>query len=543
MRHDNIVKTIIESALSDLDRRDIVRRIWQKDHTVWKPQPAEITNRLGWLTVADLMREHLAALQSFALDIANSGIKHIVLLGMGGSSLGAEVLRQTFGTTHGFPELIILDSTVPDSIRFVKDSIDLHHTLFMVSSKSGSTTEPLMFYRYFRELIESTIGSEKAGEHFIAITDSGTPLADIAARDGFRRVFTNPADIGGRYSVLSYFGLAPAVAAGININLLIERSRLMKAACASHVPIQDNPAVHLGAYMGSLALQGRDKLTLFTSPSVHSFGLWLEQLIAESTGKEGKGIIPIVDEPLYDVFLYGEDRCFVYLRCQKDDNSITDNMIKTLASSGHPILTIDIQDIYDLGAEFYRWEFATAVAGALLQINPFDQPNVQQSKRETESILDQYARSQRLPENTDIQSPSALFAGVEKNDYCAIMAYMRQTPQTDEQLTELRRRITKKYGIATTLGYGPRFLHSTGQLHKGGPGSGIFLQIVIDTESDIPVPGAPYTFGIIAAAQALGDIKALQSAQRRIASIRLPADKDMAIQKVMIRDVFPLLEN
>ncbi len=532
--NNSIFDETVESTLSNLDRQNIVKRIWQKDHTVWKPQPTEITDRLGWLTIADSMYEQLSSLKSFAQDITDSDISHIVLLGMGGSSLGAEVLRQTFGVRRGFPDLIVLDSTVPDSIQSVKESIDPCHTVFVVSSKSGSTTEPLMFYCYFRGLIESVVGDKKAGEHFIAITDRDTPLAQIASRDSFRRVFYNPADIGGRYSVLSYFGLVPAAVAGIDIGALIERSNRMREACAPHVPIHDNPAAYLGAYMGSLALTGRDKLTLFTSPSIRSFGLWLEQLIAESTGKEGKGIIPVIDEPLFDFSLYGNDRLFVYLRLQDDDNSITDKTIAMLKSLAQPVLTVELQDKYDLGAEFYRWEFATAVAGAILHINPFDQPDVQQSKYETEHILSQYSHSHNLPAVNNTQTPSALLSTAKKGDYLAIMAYVRQTPQTDQQLTELRRKVTNRYGITTTLGYGPRFLHSTGQLHKGGPKSGLFLQIVADSEIDIPIPGMPYSFGIIASAQALGDIKALQSAKRMVTQVRLPDGKKTFIQDIIV---------
>ena len=377
----------VEATLADLSRRDVVARIWRKDHTVWKSEPTEITNRLGWLTVSDLMSEQVSALRSFAQEVREVGFNHLVLLGMGGSSLGPEVLRQTFGTTSGYPELIVLDSTVPAWVQSVREAINPAHTLFLIASKSGSTTEPLALFHYFKDLVETAIGKKVAGQNFVAITDPGTPLAKLAEDGRFRRIFLNPSDIGGRYSVLSYFGLVPAVLTGIDITTLLDRSECMREACASCVPAHDNPGVWLGTCLGTLARKGRDSLTLITSPTISSFGLWVEQLIAESTGKEGKGIIPIVGEPLVAPIHYHEDRLFIYLCLKNDDNSATDTAIERIKSSGQPVLTLEMQDKYDLGAEFYRWEFATAVVGAILGINPFDQPDVQRAKDATQRLL------------------------------------------------------------------------------------------------------------------------------------------------------------
>jgi glucose-6-phosphate isomerase/transaldolase/glucose-6-phosphate isomerase len=528
---------MIETVLADLQRRDLVARIWRKDHTVWKPDPREIADRLGWLDVTDFMGKQVPALQAFAQEVIDDGIRHVLLLGMGGSSLGPEVIRQAFGSADGFPELLVLDSTVPDAVQAVTDEIDPAKTLFLVSSKSGTTTEPLAFYSHFRGLVEEAVGKDRAGQHFAAITDPGTPLETLALERGFRRVFLNRPDIGGRYSVLSYFGLVPAALIGVDIPRLLGRADSMRDECAPFVPHLDNLGARLGATLGTQALprlegQGRDKLTLVTSPSIAGFGLWAEQLIAESTGKEGRGIIPVAGEPLLDPALYGDDRLFVYLRLEGDDNARTDDAIAAIESSGQPLVRLELEDLYDLGAEFFRWEFATAVAGAILGIHPFDQPNVQQAKDETVDGLKEHRRSGRLPRMDAPSSLADLISKTKPGDYLAIMAYIRQTPETDEALADLRRRVTERHHIATTLGYGPRFLHSTGQVHKGGPDSGLFLQIITDHPKEIPVPGESYTFGVLADAQAQGDLKALQDLGRRVARVRLPSGDDSEIRRL-----------
>lgn len=523
----------VEDALAELDQRDVVRRIWRKDSTVWKPDPTEITNRLGWLTITELMNEQIPALQSFAQEIQDDGFRHIVLLGMGGSSLGPEVLRHTFGSVPGYPELIVLDSIVPASVQAVTETIDPAHTLFLVSSKSGTTTEPISLFQYFRNLLESAVGKEKVGHNFVAVTDPGTPLARLAEKVGFRHTFLNPSDIGGRYSVLSYFGLVPAALIGVDISMLLSRADSMQERCAAPVPVNENPGAWLGACIGTLALRGRDKLTLVTSPSISSFGLWVEQLIAESTGKDGKGIIPIVGEPLVDPTNYGDDRLFICLHLKDDDNYTIDAALGSIKSSGQPAVTIELRDRYDLGVEFFRWEFATTVAGTMLGINPFDQPNVQAAKDATERLLQEYTVSGYLPQVETTESLADLLAKAGKGKYLATMAYVRQTPEVDNVLADFRRKVVERYGIANTLGYGPRFLHSTGQLHKGGPDIGLFLQITGGHDRDIPIPGKPYTFGVVADAQALGDLQALQASGRHVTQVYLGRSSGAAISKVL----------
>ncbi len=516
----------LEATLAELDGHDVIGRIWRKDHTVWKPDPKEIVDRMGWLHVTDMMNEHTSVMESFAEAVRQEGFQSVVLLGMGGSSLGPEVLRQVFGSAHGYPELSVLDSTVPACVRSVTDTIDPAHTLFLVSSKSGTTIEPLFLFQHFWSLVESAVGKEQAGRQFVAITDPATPLVELADERDFRHAFINPPDIGGRYSVLSLFGLVPAALAGIDITLLLDRADRMREGCASCVPARDNHGARLGAAMGTFALQGRDKLSIVTSPGVSSFGLWAEQLIAESTGKEGKGIIPIAGEPLVAPHRYGDDRLFVYLRLEGDDNSAVDAAVEGIKSAGQPVLMLEMRDRYDLGAEFYRWEFATAVAGAILGINPFDQPNVKSAKNATEKVLQEYASSRRLPWVDTGQSPSGMLAEPPKGSYLAIMAYLRPSAEVDEAIAKYRRKVVERHSIATTFGYGPRYLHSTGQLHKGGPDKGLFLQITAGHGYDLPIPGEPYTFDVVADAQALGDLPALSSLGRRVARVHLDDGQD-----------------
>jgi glucose-6-phosphate isomerase/transaldolase/glucose-6-phosphate isomerase len=522
----------VAAVLNDLQKRDIVARIWRKDHTVWKPNPNEISNRLGWLTVTDLMDKQVSALASFADEIRKAGFRNVVLLGMGGASLGAEVLHQTFGSAGGYPEFTVLDSTVPDWVQGVTEDIDLAHTLFLVSSKSGGTTETNCLYKYFRNLVEETAGKERAGRNFVAITDSGTSLARLAEEAKFRQAFLNPSDVGGRYSVLSFFGLLPAALMGIDINKLLGRADGMRKRCVPGVPVQDNPGAWLGATIGAFASQGRDKLTLITSPSISSFGLWLEQLLAESTGKEGKGIIPVVGEPLVEPDYYGDDRLFVYLRLEGDDNSILDAAVEKIESSGQTVVSLKLRDRYDLGAEFFRWEFATAVCGAILGISPFDQPNVQSAKDATSRVLQEYQTLGHLPEVEVASSLKRLLAEAKKGDYFAVMLFMCPTSQIEEALAGLRGKVMGRYHIVTSAGYGPRLLHSTGQLHKGGPNSGLFLQVTTDYKRELPIPGEPYTFAVLADAQALGDLRTLQSLNRRVARIHLRSGDGEALKKL-----------
>ena len=510
----------VDAAVTDLAGRDAVRRVWQLDHTLWKPDPTELSNRLGWLTLPADMRAHADDLQSFADEVRGMGVRDVVLLGMGGSSLGAEVLRCVFGKASGRPRLTVLDTTVPDWIHAARNAIDIRHTLFLVSSKSGGTLETLTGYRYFRSLADAALG-EGAGSHFVAITDAGSGLERLARDEGFLRTFLNPETIGGRYSVLSFFGLVPAVLTGIDVAALLDRAALMQCACGESVPDADHSGLRLGAAIGTLAAAGRDKLTFVTTPSLDSFGLWAEQLIAESLGKEGTGIVPVANEPLLDPAHYGADRVFAYLRLDGDDARATDDAVARLEAAGHPVLRFTLRDKLDLAAEMYRWEFATAVAGVVLGVNPFDQPNVQLAKDNTAEVLAAYERDGSLPETPATLSVDELLAQAAPGDYLCVMAYVHQTPDVDAAIESLRRRAMERHAIATTYGYGPRFLHSTGQLHKGGPATALFLQITAAHPYDIDVPGQRYSFGTLAGAQALGDLQALQAAGLRVARVHL----------------------
>ena len=513
----------IQDLLWQMEADDVVGRIWRKDHTVWKPDPAEIEDRLGWLTVPQLMRREISALESFAQEIREAGYRHVVLLGMGGSSLGPEVLRCALGSAQGYPQLIVLDSTVPAVVQGVSDAIDPANTLFLVSSKSGSTIEPNCLYAHFRGLVDGACG-HRAGDNFIAVTDPGTVLERLATEAGFGRTFLNPPDIGGRYSVLSYFGLVPAALLGIDTRMLLERAETMAQECGPDILGSKNPGAWLGAAMAQMASEGRDKLTLVTSPSLQPFGLWIGQLLAESTGKEGKGIIPVVGEPHLSPEGYGEDRQFVYLRLEDDDNVEGDDFAFAIAEASHPLICMDLRDRYDLAGEFYRWEFATAIAGAVLGIHPFDQPDVQAAKDMTDAML---AHVQETGELLAVQAETSfdqLLVGIQPDSYVAILAYCQQMPEVDASISLLRQRIAQRYGVATTAGYGPRYLHSTGQLHKGGPASGVYLLLTTDPEPDVPIPGRPYTFGQLAQAQAMGDLQALRAASRPVAWVRLDDD-------------------
>jgi glucose-6-phosphate isomerase len=523
----------LRATLAKMSDAAVVTRIWKKDYTIWKPDPREITNRLGWLDIANTMSTNAPMLNSFAADIHDAGFRHVVLLGMGGSSLGAAVLGHTFGNNDSYPQLIVLDSTLPESIQATVDSIDPKLTLFLVSSKSGTTTEPLILYAFFRNLLEKELGKEKAGRHFTAITDVGTPLVRLAEQDSFRHIFLNPPDIGGRYSVLSYFGLVPAALIGMDVSMLLERAEAMRRDCSADIPDYQNAGARLGACMGTLALSGRDKLTLIASPSIAAFGLWVEQLIAESTGKEGKGIIPVSNEPMMQPDHYGDDRLFVYMRLAGDENHATDEAVMGLISWGQPAIVLQLKDTYDIGTEFFRWEFATAVAGAVLGIQPFDQPDVQKSKDVTARLLEEFSTSGHLPELETTGSLRDLLSHAARGRYLAIMAYLSQTSEIDEALKKLRKEVADTYRIATTLGYGPRFLHSTGQLYKGGKNSGLFFQLTADHDKALPVPGKAYSFGTVADAQALGDFQALQAAARRVVRANLHEGKAFIIQGLL----------
>jgi transaldolase / glucose-6-phosphate isomerase len=490
----------VSARLVQMDRDRIIERIWRKDHTVWKDDPTEITNRLGWLSVTDLMHERIGELEAFAKQAATDGFDTAVLLGMGGSSLAPEVFMRTFGSADGALELIVLDTTHPATIQRVAGELDLRTTLFVVASKSGGTTETLSHFAHFWD-------ATPIGNQFVAITDPGTSLETLARDHGFRSVFLNPDDIGGRYSALSYFGLVPAALIGAPLHEVLDRAEEMEVASERIVPAAQSPGATLGALMGEGALSGRDKLTLVLPPEIASLGSWVEQLIAESTGKEGKGIVPIVGEPLAAPDAYGQDRVFVAIGEQEG--------VDALENAGHPVARLAFDGREQIGGEFFRWEMATAIAGSVLGINAFDQPNVQEAKDATKEIL-----ASGSVEDPGFDDLGALMKEVGEGDYVAILAYLDRSSETEDAIERVRLAIRDRYKVATTTGFGPRFLHSTGQLHKGGPNSGVFIQVVDrDRPVDVPIPGQPYTFGTLIDAQALGDLRSLRKRGRRVARV------------------------
>lgn len=529
----------VSRMAAQLDGNNVPARLSAHDHTLWSVDPTEIADRLAWLTLPADSQGKIAELSEFATSIRAAGYRYAALLGMGGSSLGPEVIRQVIGSPldGGYPRMLTLDSTVPAWVSSATAAIEPAYTIFILSSKSGTTTEPLTFYAHFRNLAENSVGLERAGDNFIAVTDPNTSLAKLAQAEGFRKTFINDPNIGGRYSVLSYFGLVPAALTGVDLRRLLRPAQEMQQRCLSAGLSADNPGAWLGTVVGTLARQGRDKLTLVASPKIAGFGLWVEQLLAESAGKNGAGIIPVAAEPLEPSAAYGSDRLFVQLRLADDDSpeaKTADQAMTRLESAGHPSVRLELSDAYDLGAEFYRWEYATAIAGHILGIHPFDQPDVQGAKDRTVSMLERYQDTGRLPETRSDHAHRflELLAQSTPGDYLVIMAYLPEANGIGDAISELRRRVMTRYGIATTAGYGPRFLHSTGQLHKGGPDSGIFLQLTQEHAPDLDIPGWPFSFGTLADAQALGDLQALQNLGRRVASIRLERNAAEAIRRL-----------
>ena len=517
----------IAQAVDSLQSCNVVRRMWTRDYALWSDAPTEIADRLGWLDITTAMRSETDALTQFASEVRDEGIRHVVLLGMGGSSLGAETLRQCFGQREGWPELVVLDSTLPAQIERVVDTIDMARTLFVVSSKSGTTAEPNLLYRYFRELVQEAGGDD---ERFVAITDPGSPLENMAKREGFRKVFLNPPDVCGRYSVLSYFGLVPAALAGYDVAAILDRADDMRGRCASGVATHLNPGAWLGAAIASLAQSGRDKLTLLTSPTLDSFGLWAEQLIAESLGKDGLGIVPVASEPLGEVSLYGNDRQFAYLKLAGEDSE-ADAVAVEREQAGHPVIRYELDDLLALGGEFYRWQFAVATAATLIGVHPFNQPDVERAKHLTRRTLECSAPGASVASSSSEDSLAELLSRMKAGDYLAILAYIPQTPENDHALSRLRSKILRKYRIPTTLGYGPRYLHSTGQLHKGGPNNVTVLMIVVLHGEDIEIPGEDFTFGALADAQATADLQALRDMGRRTVYIVLSEDSIGALSE------------
>jgi transaldolase / glucose-6-phosphate isomerase len=540
----------VEETLRFLEQHEFLDRLWVKDATLWKGDAATVRNRLGWLTSPTIMRSHAEDIRTFADEIRRLQYSQVVLLGMGGSSLTGEVLNETFGSKMGFPDMLVLDSTDPGAVKQTLDACNLSRALFVVSSKSGTTTETLAAYSFFRGQVE-TAASPRPGMQFVAITDPGRPLDKLATETGFRRTFLNPASIGGRFSALSFFGLVPAAMIGVDIKILLERAHGMVETCGNEVGVRGNPAVQLGAVLAGLARAGRDKVTLVLSEKIRALGSWIEQLLAESLGKDGTGLVPVADEPLGAPNVYGDDRIFVSIVLEGD--TMHDAALAKLSDAGHPVLRLTLKDPMDLGAEFFRWELATATAGAVLGVNPFDEPDVARGKEQTSTLLTEWRRSRRLPEwPSDVEEdglvlmtksnkkPTSVSKGLAAHiaqavpgDYLAIQAYLTPTADAWRILQEIRVALRDRLRIATTVGWGPRYLHSTGQLHKGGPTSGLFIQITGDDREDLAIPGAGYGFTTLKAAQALGDLQSLRDGARRVIRLHLTGKQSQALPQLL----------
>ena len=545
-------QSAVDRALKTWSENGNTERLWRGDATLWSG--ADEANWLGWLNIAPQIRDQAGDLCAFAQQVRDRGITDILLLGMGGSSLCPEVLAMTFGRREGWPRLHVLDSTIPAQVQRFADAVNLETTLCVVASKSGTTTEPHAFCEFFWAKMCETIG-DAAGQHFIAITDPGSDLETLAIERNFLSVFYGLPEIGGRFSALSNFGMVPAALIGIDVRTFLGRAIAMGERCKRSDA--QNPGLFLGLILGALAKVGRDKVTLVTSPKLWDLGAWLEQLLAESTGKNGRGLIPVDLEEVATPDVYGEDRVFVYIRLKDNADAEQDAGMENLRADNFPVIQIDVAELLDLGAEFFRWEYATAVAGAVMNINPFDQPNVQESKDFTMQLTQAYEQEGILPVQTpffveddvevyadeanaqalgtikDLDSCTAeLLNQIRAGDYVALCAYLDMNEDTVAILQALRHRIRNVYQVTTTLGFGPRFLHSTGQLHKGGPNNVVVVQLTSDDATDVDIPGRAFSFGILKQAQALGDARALSSRKRRAIRIHFKADIIAGIHRV-----------
>jgi RpiB/LacA/LacB family sugar-phosphate isomerase len=540
----------VQEALDGLEAQDFLDRLWVKDATLWKGEGPAIRNRLGWLTSPTIMRGHTDDIKAFADEIRRLQFTHVVLLGMGGASLGANVFNLAFGSKMGFPDLLLLDTTDPAAVRQTLERLNLARTLFIVASKSGDTPETLAFYEYFRGQVESS-SVPRAGIHFVAITDPGRPLDKIASETGFRRTFLNPASIGARYSALSFFGLVPAALMGIDIKTLLDRAHAMVEACGNAVGARDNAAVRLGGALAGLSGAGRDKVTLVLSRKLRGLGPWIEHLLAESLAKGGKGVVPVDDEPLGSPVVYGDDRVFVAITLDEDDTA--EPYLDALQDAGHPVIRIPVKDPTEVGAEFFRWELAAAAAGVALGINPFDEPEVVRLRDNAATLLTSWKKTRRLPEwlpdaeenglvlMTNMgKKPPSLSLGLQAfltqagpGDYIAIHAYLTPSADTWSRLQELRILLRDRLKVATTLAFGPRYLHSTSQLHLGGRPNGLFLQLTGEDKEDIVIPGAGYGFATLKAAQALAELQTLRDAGRRIVRMHLAGKQLQALEQLV----------
>jgi glucose-6-phosphate isomerase len=547
----------VKTAISNWQSSDKMKRLWARDAALWTG--SDEADWLGWLDIVEEQSAHLAELRGLAKEVWSAGFKDALLLGMGGSSLCPEVLRMTFGKISGYPDLHVLDSTDPAQVKAFENKIDIARTLFIVSSKSGSTLEPNIFKQYFFELTKKAVGADKAGSHFMAITDPGSKMQKVAEADRFRHVFFGRPSIGGRYSALSNFGMVPAAVIGIDTKKFLDRAQEMVEACGPSATVEQNPGAVLGIILGTAATTGHDKVTIVTSPDISDLGAWLEQLLAESTGKVGKGIIPVDREALAAPEVYGNDRVFAYIHTEHATDAGSEAKLTAIEKAGHPVVRISMADIYDLGAEFFRWEIATAVAGSIIGIDAFNQPDVEASKIVTKDLTSQYEKSGSLPAEkpvvedngiklfTDEKNAADLAraAGGEKSlaaylkahlgrigagDYFALLGYIQMNAGHEKTLQAIRHAVRDRKHVATCLGFGPRFLHSTGQAYKGGPNSGVFLQVTCDDAVELPVPEQKYTFGVVKAAQARGDFEVLAQRGRRALRVHLGSNVDSGLR-------------
>ncbi|HZD40795.1 MAG TPA: bifunctional transaldolase/phosoglucose isomerase [Terriglobales bacterium] len=531
----------VSRQLKNWEEQRFSVRLWNKDITLWSSEPLpELGDRLGWLELPETMENQVAGLRAFADRVKAESFHHLVLLGMGGSTLAPEVFQRTFGNAPGYPKLIVLDSTHPQAVKDVEAWIDLGRTLFLVSSKSGTTIETHSFFRYFWDRLTKL--EPEPGAHFVAITDRQTPLERLAAERKFLATVTAPETVGGRYSALTVFGLVPAALIGIDIGSILARARRMSQGCSAPSPVANNPGLLLGAALGELALTKRDKVTFLSSPSLKAFPSWVEQLIAESTGKDRRGIIPVVDEGTGAPEKYGDDRVFVYFRLEGDENHVLDRQLAALEANGHPAIRIELDEKSDLGQEFFRWEVAIAAAGAALGIHPFNQPDVQLAKDLAKKAMEKndgkkggHRRDEvAVADHAAFEQAMAAWLGRKKaRDYLAVQAYLNPSGKNTEALKTICSALRERLGLATTLGFGPRFLHSTGQLHKGGPNSALVLQIVDEPEDNLAVPGTGYTFDDLIRAQALGDFAALKQRRRRALRVNLGNHTEGGLQRLL----------
>jgi RpiB/LacA/LacB family sugar-phosphate isomerase len=546
---DALQLPLVDETLAVLESQGFLDRLWTKDTGLWKGDPARIADSLGWLTAPAVMRGHIEDLRTFADEIRRLHFSQIIVLGMGAAPLYADVFSRAFGSRMGFPDLLSLDSTDPAAVKHALDRLNLPRTLFVVSSKSGATAETMALYQVCRERVEATKVT-RPGMQFVAITDPATPLGETAKAGGFRHTFLNHPSIGGRFAALSYFGLVPAALIGIDIKGLLDRARAMVERSGNNVGAHGSAAVRLGAALAAFAQRGRDKVTLVLSEKIEAFGGWIEQLLAESLGKDGKGVVPVVDEPLGDPLVYGPDRLFIALTLEGDGSR--DAALDALAGAGHPVIRLRIADPLDLGAEFFRWQVAAATAGAILGVNPFDEPDAARTADYTGRVLAQWTRTRRFPDwSADAEEngivlmaasakPASITEGIMahlaqtgRTDYLALQAYLEPSAETARTLGTLRALLRDRLRVATTLGFGPRYLYSTGQLHKGGPPTGLYIQLTGADSEDLAIPGAGHEFSVLKTAQALGDLEALRERGRRIIRLHLTGKPTQALQRVL----------